>query len=90
MEMEAAAVAARALTWDVPFYCIRSVSDTASEGFEIDFNRMRDSHGRFSRSRIVLAALSKPWTRIPSLLRLERSCRRASESLGDFLADCRF
>ncbi len=90
VEMEAAAVAVRAWLWEVPFYCIRSISDSASEGFEIDFNRMRDSNGRFSRSRIVLSALSKPWTRIPSLLRMERSCRRAAESLGDFLADCRF
>jgi adenosylhomocysteine nucleosidase len=90
VEMEAAAVAARALIWDVPFYCIRSVSDGASEGWDIDFNRMRDEKGRFSRGRIVLSALAKPWPRIPSLVKLERGCRRAAESLGEFLANCRF
>jgi adenosylhomocysteine nucleosidase len=90
VEMEAGAVASRAQIWNVPFYCIRSVSDIADESFEIDFNRMRDVHGRFSRGRIALSALARPWSRIPALLKLDRSCRRASKSLGDFLADCRF
>lgn len=90
VEMEAAAVASRAQIWNVPFYCIRSVSDTADESFEIDFNRMRDVHGRFSRGRITLSALARPWSRIPALLKLDSSCRRASKSLGDFLANCRF
>ena len=90
VEMEAAAVAARALTWNVPFYCVRSVSDTAAESFEIDFNLMRDAQGRFSRGRIALAALGRPWSRIPALVSLDRSCRQASKSLGDFLANCRF
>jgi adenosylhomocysteine nucleosidase len=90
VEMEAAAVAARASIWDLPLYCIRTVSDTADENFGIDFNRMRDGAGRFSRGRIVLAAVARPWFRIPALLRLRRGCRKASLSLGDFLADCRF
>ncbi len=90
VEMEAAAVAGRALIWDVPFYCIRSVSDTAAETFDIDFNQMRDPQGRFSRGRIALAALGRPWSRIPALVSLDRSCRQASKSLGDFLANCRF
>jgi adenosylhomocysteine nucleosidase len=90
VEMEAAAVAARALVWDVPLYCVRTVSDTASDSLGIDFNRMRDGAGRFSRGRIALSALARPWSRIPALLRLDRGCRKASMSLGDFLANCRF
>lgn len=90
VEMESAAVASRAEIWNLPFYCIRSVSDTAAESFEIDFNLMRDGHGRFSRGRIVMSALARPWTRIPALLRLDGNCRGASKSLGDFLANCRF
>ena len=90
VEMEAAAVASRAQIWNVPFYCIRSLSDTANDSFEIDFNRMRDNHGRFSRSRILLSAMARPWSRFPALLKLDRSCRGASKSLGDFLANSRF
>lgn len=90
VEMEAAAVAERAQTWSAPFYCIRSVSDSAGEGFGIDFNRMRDRDGRFSRLRIAMSALARPWSRIPSLVRLDNNCRIAAKSLGEFLANCRF
>jgi adenosylhomocysteine nucleosidase len=74
----------------VPFYCIRVVSDTATEDMPLDFNQYRDSNGRFSRTRIALAAMSRPFTRIPGLRRLEANCNVASESLGAFFADCRF
>lgn len=90
VEMEAAAVAERAQSWSVPFYCIRSVSDSAGESFGIDFNRMRDGNGRFCRSRIAVSALARPWSRIPALLQLDRNCRKAAQSLGEFLANCRF
>ena len=90
VEMEAAAVAERAQTWSVPFYCIKSVSDSAGEGFGIDFNRMRDDEGRFDRARIAISALARPWSRIPPLVRLDRNCRKAAQSLGEFLANCRF
>ncbi len=73
-----------------PFCCIRAVSDTALEDMPLDFNQYRDSNGRFSRTRIALAAVSRPFTRIPALRRLEANCNVASESLGAFFADCRF
>jgi hypothetical protein len=87
--MEAAAIAEKAKEWGVPFYSIRAVSDTASEDMPLDFNLYRDAAGRFSRSRIALAAMARPFSAIPALLRLNRHCRIAAESLGDFFADCR-
>lgn len=90
VEMESAALASRAEIWNVPFYCVRTVSDTAGENFNIDFNRMRNARGGFSRGRIVISALLRPWSRIPGLMRLEKGCRTAARSLGDFLANCRF
>ena len=90
VEMEAAGVAARASMEQIPFCCVRSVSDTADEEFVLDFNLMRDAEGRFSRSAIVAAAMSKPLERIPALLRLNRATRIAADSLGEFIADCRF
>ena len=87
IEMESAAVAAKAREWGLPFRSVRSVSDTALEDMPLDFNRYRDADGGFSRSAIARAALVRP-TRIPGLLRLNRNCRRAAESLGEFLANC--
>jgi adenosylhomocysteine nucleosidase len=90
IEMESAAVAAKAREWGLPFCAVRAVSDTADEDMPLDFNRYRDAEGRFSRAAITLAALRRPLTAIPGLIRLESNCRRAADSLGEFLADCQF
>jgi adenosylhomocysteine nucleosidase len=90
VEMEAEALAERAESWGVPFYCVRIVTDTASEALPLDFNTLRDADGRFSRSRVLLAALRRPGVLVPQLMRLDRRCRDASAVLGEFIADCRF
>ncbi len=90
VEMEAAAVAARAREAGLPFYCIRAITDGATESFSLDFNELRDANGRFSRTRILAAAFKRPLVRLPELIALRRRCRVAAEALGDFLADCRF
>jgi adenosylhomocysteine nucleosidase len=89
IEMEAAAVARLAREFDVPFYCIRAVSDSATCDLGLDFNAFRDGEGRFSRARIALAAVQRP-RYVRPLLNLDRNCRKAACKLGDFLADCRF
>ena len=87
VEMECAAVETKAREWGVPFRFVKVVSDSAVEDLPLDFNQHRDSQGRFSRARIMLAALRRPFRVIPGLLRLDRNCRLASEKLGAFLAD---
>ena len=89
IEMEAAALATRAKKWNIPFYAIRVVTDTATESFPLDFNRLRDRAGRFSRTRILAAALRRPAV-VPALLHLNQRCKTAANVLGDFLADARF
>jgi adenosylhomocysteine nucleosidase len=89
IEMESAAVSRKAAEWGVPFHCIRSVSDIASESLPLDFNLYRDGEGRFSRSRIALAAMARPFTAVPALLGLNRNCKIAARALGDFFADNR-
>ena len=89
VDMEFAEVKRIAGNWGVPVRAIRTVSDTAAENLPLDFNRYRDSEGRFSRSRIALAALARP-TVIPRLMRLERNCRLAAETLGEFFANSEF
>ncbi len=88
VEMESAAVAQKAREWDVPFGCVRVVSDVAGDDLPLDFNQYRDADGRFKRTRIALAALGRPFTVLPKLVRLDRDCRRAAERLGEFLANC--
>lgn len=87
VEMESAAVARRAREWHLPFGCVRVVSDVASEDLPLDFNRYRDADGRFNRMRIAFAAVSRPFTVLPGLIRLDRNCRLAAERLGEFLAN---
>ena len=89
IEMEAAAVARLAAEFNVPFYCIRAVSDPASADLGLDFNAFRDSEGRFSRTRIALAAIRRPRFVRP-LIELDHDSRMAARKLGEFLADCRF
>jgi adenosylhomocysteine nucleosidase len=89
IEMEAAAVAAKARAWQIPFYAIKAVTDTASESFPLDFNRLRTPEGRFSLPKIIFAAFGRP-NAFPALLRLNRRCTLAAQALGDFLADARF
>ncbi len=90
VEMEAASVAAYAEASRTPFYCIRVVSDDVHDAMPLDFNEYRKEDGDFDRGAIALAALRRPFRRIPALRRLQRNCQIASETLGAFLADCRF
>jgi adenosylhomocysteine nucleosidase len=89
VEMESAAVMTKAAEWGAEFYSVRAVSDTSAEDMPLDFNLYRDPEGRFSRTRIALAAMTRPFTAIPALLRLERNCKIAARSLGDYFAHCR-
>jgi len=89
IEMEAAALAGRARKWQIPFYAIKVVTDTASESFPLDFNRLRTPEGRFSIPKIIAAVLLRP-AAIPALINLNRRCSQAAKILGDFLADASF
>ena len=90
VDMESAAVERKAAEWNVPYLCIRAVSDRACDTLPLDFNRYRNARGDFSRTRIALAAITRPFTVMPQLMEFDRNCRRAADALGDFLADCRF
>ena len=90
VEMEAAAVASRARDWELPFYAVRVVTDTFQETFPLDFNHMRSPDGRFSRPKIIRAALRRPVTVFPELIKINERTKRAARALGDFLADSRF
>ena len=90
VEMEAAGVAAYAQARNIPFYCIRVVTDTANEDLPIDFNVVRDSEGRFSRFKIMAQAARNPLKLVPALLALNKRANAAAHHLGDFVATCEF
>jgi adenosylhomocysteine nucleosidase len=84
VEMEAAGVARAAEDLDLPFYCIRAVSDLADEDFHNDFNAALQPDGRFSIFRLVSQL------KLKELIRLQQRTALASKKLGDFLAATSF
>jgi nucleoside phosphorylase len=88
VDMEAAAIAARAKRAGLPFACIKVVSDSANESFGVDFNRMRSDDGHIRRGKISYYAFTHPKV-IPELLRWKRRAEAAAKVLGEFLVNCR-
>jgi len=84
VEMEAAGVARASEDLDLPFYCIRAVSDLAHEDFVNDFNAALGPDGRFSILRLAKQL------KFRELLRLKQRTALASRKLGDFLAATTF
>lgn len=90
VEMESAGVARAAAELNIPFYCIRAVSDTAQEDFVNDFEAALLPDGRFSVAKLVVGALGNPVARFSELIRLGQRTALASRNLGEFLANCSF
>jgi nucleoside phosphorylase len=84
VEMEAGGVARAAEDLDLPFYCIRAVSDLAHEDFVNDFNAALGPDGRFSTIRLVKQL------KFGELFRLKQRTDLASKKLGDYLAATTF
>jgi hypothetical protein len=88
VDMEAAGIAARAKRAELPFCCIKVVSDRASESFPLDLNKMRSIEGRIARGKIGIYALGHPGL-IRELLHWRRRTVDAAKALGEFLVSCR-
>lgn len=90
VEMEASGVAECAGKHDLPFYCIKVVTDLAGESMANDLNKALREDGHFDTIVLIVGSLRHPFARVPELLRLRERSIRAARSLGDFFADCRF
>ncbi len=77
VDMEAAALALLCQQHGIPFACLKSVSDLATEDLPLDFNLYRDEAGTFSHLRIAFAGIMK----ITALIRLQRQTRIAVKGL---------
>ena len=89
VDMEAAAVAAVAAEREVPFYCVRSISDSAEGDLPVDFNRVLRSDGSLSLARLfrLVVGSAGAWA---GLLRSRRDALSAARSLGRCLQVCEF
>ena len=90
VEMEAAGVARIARAHNLPFYCVKSVTDLAGETLVNDYNRALRDDGHFDTIILLAGSLRHPFARVPELVRLQQRCARAAKALGAFFADCRF
>jgi adenosylhomocysteine nucleosidase len=85
VDMEAAGVARLAAARGIPFYCIKGVSDGASDLLP-DLDRFVSPKGEFQTARFALFAMLRPryW---PALARLRGNCRRAARAVGESLRE---
>lgn len=90
VEMEAAGVASMAREMEVPFYCVRVVSDLADETFFIDFEEFLLPDGQFNVAGLARFAMSHPVKGLPELLRLQERTSKGAKQLGGFLTHCDF
>jgi adenosylhomocysteine nucleosidase len=83
VDMEAAAVARLAAMREIPFYCIKGVSDGVRARLP-DFNRFIAENGRFRAVSFVLFAMLRPWY-WPALLRMGENSRKAAQNIAQSL-----
>jgi adenosylhomocysteine nucleosidase len=87
VDMEAAAIARLAAMREIPFYCIKGVSDDLNARLP-DLNRFIAPDGKFRLAPFILFAAIRPWY-WPALIRMGENSRKAaaaiSQSLLEFL-----
>jgi adenosylhomocysteine nucleosidase len=83
VDMEAAAIARLAAMRQIPFYCIKGVSDSLDANLP-DFNRFISSTGQIDTARLVLYAMFRPW-HWPALIQMGENSRKASQSIAELV-----
>ncbi|HTW79924.1 MAG TPA: hypothetical protein VME23_10315 [Terracidiphilus sp.] len=83
VDMEAAAIARLAAMRQIPFYCIKGVSD----GFHAklpDFNRFISPTGQLETARLVLYSVFRPW-HWPALIQMGENSKKASQGIAELV-----
>ncbi|MBU6399147.1 MAG: hypothetical protein KGS61_02415 [Verrucomicrobia bacterium] len=84
VEMESGVVREVCRGHHIPSATVRVISDTADEDLPLDFNRLMTRSRRMNYLKLAGALFRSPG-RIRSLLKLQRQCRAAAESLARVL-----
>lgn len=85
VDMEAAAIARLAVMREIPFYCIKGVSDGVNTNLP-DFNRFLTQGGKLRVGGLVLFAIVRPWY-WPALLEMGENSKKAAKSIADSLVE---
>jgi len=85
VDMEGAAIARLAAMREIPFYCIKGVSDGVRARLP-DFNRFLAQNGRFRLGAFVLFAVLRPWY-WPALVPMGENSRKAAQNIAQSLFD---
>ncbi len=83
VDMEAAAVARLAAMREIPFYCIKGVSDSLTARLP-DFNRFLSADGHLQLGRLALFAFLRPWY-WPALIDMGENSKKAAQSIAESL-----
>jgi adenosylhomocysteine nucleosidase len=85
VDMEAAVVARMAGARNIPFECIKGVSDAFADSLP-DFNRFISTRGQFQLARFIAFVLLRPrhW---PALMRMGENSKKAAIKLREFLLE---
>jgi adenosylhomocysteine nucleosidase len=85
VDMEAVTVARLSQARGVPFYCVKGVSDGATDQLP-DFNRFVGKGGQLHMGRFVSYAIVRPalW---PGLIRLGENSRMAAEAMAGMVSE---
>ena len=84
VEMEAAGVAARAMNLNLPFFCMKAVTDLADETLANDFNAALRSDGHFDTMKVLKSALRHPMVRVPETAPVKRAVCAGRADFGGF------
>ena len=85
VDMEAAAIARLAAMREIPFYCIKGVSDGVNAKLP-DFNRFLTPQGKLSLGGLVLFAVLRPWY-WPGLLEMGENSKKAARNIAESLLE---
>jgi adenosylhomocysteine nucleosidase len=85
VDMEAAAIARLAAMREIPFYCIKGVSDPLTAHLP-DFNPFIAPDGQFRLRAFILFAALRPW-HWPALLRMGENSRKAAAAIAQSLLE---
>jgi adenosylhomocysteine nucleosidase len=83
VDMEAAAIARLAAMRQIPFYCIKGVSDGLDAKLP-DFNRFLSPTGQVETARLVLYAMFRPW-HWPALIQMGENSSKASQGIAELV-----
>jgi adenosylhomocysteine nucleosidase len=85
VDMEAACLARLAQMREIPFYCIKGISDGYNDQLP-DFNGFILPSGQFKLARFMVYALLRPWY-WHALIRMGENSRKAARNIAQSLLD---